>query len=31
MPWHTSPVRVQWQQELIDSQANIIVVDGSRQ
>ena len=31
MPWHTSPVRVPWQQELIDSQANIIVVDGSRQ
>jgi len=31
MPWHKLPVRVPWQQELIDSQANIIVVDGSRQ
>ncbi len=31
MAWHTAPVRVDWQHELIDSQANIIVVDGSRQ
>ena len=31
MPWHTTPVKIEWQQELIESDANIIVVDGSRQ
>ena len=31
MPWHITPVKVNWQAELIDSDANVIVVDGSRQ
>lgn len=31
MPWHTQPVEITWQKKFMLSQANLQVVDGSRQ
>lgn len=31
MPWHTKPVEITWQKKFMLSQANVQVVDGSRQ
>lgn len=31
MPWHPSPVKISWQEQLLNSTADFRVVDGSRQ